>query len=100
LLSFSRRDDLLATMEAQLGSAQVARNCIAHGVAALLAGDEDRRRVSIAAAEAILNDVSAEAFPQWAAQVWHRSLSVEEASMLASYYGQLLLHPLLKPLLL
>lgn len=98
LLSFSRRHDLLETMARHYGDRAIARARVASGVAGLLGGDGNRRLVSAAAAEAMLDDVPAPAFPEWLAHLWQRALSDEEARLVTDYYRQVCEHPMLAPL--
>lgn len=98
LLSFSRRQDLLDTMAAHYGDAATARARVASGVAGLFGGHRDRRLISAAAAQAMLDDLPAAAFSQSLAHLWQRTLSSDESRLVCNYYQQVCNHPLLTPL--
>jgi len=98
LLSFSDRCALQHMMLQYYRDPAVVQELVGRGVADLLGGDSDRRVISAAAAQAMLNSVSALEFPQWASKLWCRSLTGDEAAVLGNYYQRVLDHPLLRPL--
>jgi hypothetical protein len=98
LLSLSSRDPFVKTMSSRYGSTNTARDHISLGVGALLGRDADQQKLFAIASEAILEDVSLEAFPGWAGTRLTHSLSDKESENLRMLYLHVSRHPLLAPL--
>lgn len=98
LLSFSRRGELLDAMVQHHGSMEAVRQAVAMGVGSLLGVGSQGQVIVDVAAQAMLDDVPPESFPEHAARQWKQTLSARDVDRLGDFYAQVLQHPLLTPL--